>query len=336
MFGVIRFHAYPRIGGISPHGIGIAAGYLLGGMLMARRAAARGLSSDEVWNMLMRAVVGVIIGARLFYVVGHPGEYFGAGNNPLDVFKVWQGGIVFYGGAVGGIVAAIPYMRKRGYPIGTILDLAAPAFPLGLIFGRIGDIIVGDHLGGASTLPFAMRFFPYEIPPNPGAYVAHSFEGPSSFQACFQSGCHQTALYDLLNVIILLPVVLWLARRPRPRGWLMAFTVTWYGGARLFTDFARDAQKYGVGPLELHGTQWFSIALILVGGIYLIRRARNAEPDTWVFEPATATAADSGTAAEAADPDPTTPEPADALPESSSSDPDPPPSGPPPAVDPPV
>lgn len=278
---VIQFHAYPRIGGISPHGIGIAVGYLLGGMLMVRYATKRGISSDEVWNMLMRAVVGVIVGARLFYVVGHFGEYFGAGRNPLDIFKIWEGGIVFYGGAVGGIVAAIPTMRKHGYPIRTVLDMAAPAFPLGLIFGRIGDIIVGDHLGGASTMPFAFRFFPYQIPPNPGSYVAHSFQSEGDLSACFLSGCHQTAFYDLVNVFILFPVVLLLARKARPRGWLIAFTATWYGGARLITDFARDAQFYGLGPLRLHGTQWFSILLIVVGAVYLIRLARGGEPDTW-------------------------------------------------------
>lgn len=285
MVGVIDFHAYPRIGGISPHGIGIAVGYLLGGMLMVRYAQKRGLPSDEVWNMLMRAVIGVIIGARLFYVVGHLDEYFGAGRSPLDILKIWEGGIVFYGGAVGGIVAAIPYMRKHGYPIRTILDMAAPAFPLGLIFGRIGDIIVGDHLGGASTLPFAFRFFPYEVPPNPGAYVAHSFSSEGDFVACFTSGCHQTALYDLFNVLILFPIVLLLARKPRPRGWLIAFTATWYGGARLLTDFARDAEFYGVGPIKLHGTQWFSILLILVGSIYLIRLSRREEADTWTYSP---------------------------------------------------
>lgn len=285
MLGVIDFHAYPRIGGISPHGIGIAVGFLLGGMLLARFAEKRGISSDDIWNMLMRSVIGVIIGARLFYVVGHLDEYFGAGRSPLDLFKIWEGGIVFYGGAVGGIVAAIPYMRKHGYPIRTMLDMSAAGFPLGLIFGRIGDIIVGDHLGGASTLPFAFRFFPHEIPPNPGAYVAHSFSSEGDLVACFTSGCHQTALYDLVNVLILFPVVLLLARTPRPRGWLFAFTVTWYGGARLITDFARDAEFYGFGPLKLHGTQWFSILLIVVGSIYLIRLGRRGEPDTWVNTP---------------------------------------------------
>lgn len=276
--GVISWHAFPRIGGISPHGVGIAVGYALGGMLMARHAARRGISADHVWNMLMRAVFGVIIGARLFYVVGHPSEFFGEGRDPIDILRIWQGGIVFYGGVFGGIAAAYPYMRKHGLSFKAVMDSAAPAFPLGLIFGRIGDIVVGDHLGGASTLPFAFRFFPYREPAMPADYVAHAFgpESAAARRACFSTGCHQTALYDLVSVLALLPVVLWLARKPRPPGFLIAFTATWYGGARLVTDVARDANYY----LGLHGTQWASIALILLGTGYMVRlyRRAGAEP----------------------------------------------------------
>ncbi|GAC1414806.1 MAG: hypothetical protein NVSMB57_10350 [Actinomycetota bacterium] len=282
MLSVIRFHAYPRIGFLSPHGLGIAAGYLAGGMLMARHAARRGIKSDDVWNMLMRGVVGVIIGARLFYVMGHLSDYFGHGHSPIDILKVWQGGVVFYGGAVGGILACIPYARKHSISVRSALDSTAAAFPLGLILGRIGDVIVGDHLGSASKLPFAFRFAPYTVPPDTGRYVAHAFNNEGDLRACFLSGCHQTALYDLVNVIILFGVMMWLSRKPRAGGFLFAFTVTWYGGARLITDFARDAKYFGIGPLQLHGTQWASIALILAGTTYLVRIARRNEREVWV------------------------------------------------------
>lgn len=265
MLSVIRWHAYPSVElgpiNLSPHGVGIAVGYALGGTLMARRAERWGISRDDVWNMLMRAVVGVIIGARLFYVVGHLDDYW---PNVLDIVKVWEGGVVFYGGAFGGIAAAYPYMRKHGLAFWSVLDAAAPGFPLGLIFGRIGDLIVGDHLGGASTLPFAFRFTSTD--------VAH----PNAAPECFVTGCHQTALYDLWNVLVLLPVVLWVGRKPRAPGFLMMFTATWYGSVRFFVDFARDAQTY----LGLRGTQWVSLALFLGGSAYLIRLARRDAPET--------------------------------------------------------
>src|SRR5439155_18181310 len=93
--------------------------------------------------------------------------------------------------------------------------------------------------------------------------VAH----PNPAPACFISGCHQTALYDLWNVLVLLPVVLWVDRKPRPPGFLIMFTATWYGSVRFFVDFARDATKY----FGLRGTQWVSLFLFLLGTAYLVR-----------------------------------------------------------------
>ena len=272
MLSVINWHAYPSVDlgpiNLSPHGIGIAVGYALGGTLMARRAEKWGISRDHVWNMLMRAVVGVIIGARVFYVVGHMGDYW---PNVLDILKVWQGGVVFYGGVFGGIAAAYPYMRKHGLAFWSVMDAAAPGFPLGLFFGRIGDLIVGDHLGGASTLPFAFNFYPHNASGQIGHFVAH----PNPSPACFIGGCHQTALYDWWNVIVLLPVVLWVGRKPRPPGFLIMFTATWYGSVRFFVDFARDAQTY----LGLRGTQWVSLALFVGGSASRPARApRRAGP----------------------------------------------------------
>ncbi|MGZ4242122.1 MAG: prolipoprotein diacylglyceryl transferase, partial [Actinomycetota bacterium] len=132
---------------VSPHGIGIAVGYAAGGSLLARRAERLyGIAREHVWNMLMWAVAGVVVGARLFYIVGHLNLYFP--HDPLGIFEIWQGGIVFYGGVFGGIAAAYPYMRKHHLRFWHVMDAAAPGFPLGLICGRIGDLIIGDHLGG--------------------------------------------------------------------------------------------------------------------------------------------------------------------------------------------
>src|SRR5687767_8360301 len=158
MLSILSWKVFPRIGGVSPHGVGIAVGFFLGGTLMARYAERKGISKDDVWNMLMRAVFGVIIGSRLFYVFGHFGDYW---PNVADIFKIWEGGLVFYGGVFGGIAFAYPYARKKGFNYWDVVDSAAPGLALGLIIGRIGDLIVGDHLGGPSRLFLAFR--PSEI-----------------------------------------------------------------------------------------------------------------------------------------------------------------------------
>lgn len=238
---------------ISPHGLGIAVGYVLGGLLMADRGPRFGIGRDHVWNMLTRAVIGVIVGARLFYVVGHIGDFIP--EDPAGIVQIWEGGIVFYGGVFGGIAAAYPYMRRHNLDFWRVMDAAAPGFPLGLIFGRLGDLMIGDHLGGPTDLPFGFRYEGGELPDRTlpvGAVV------------------HQTALYDLWNVLVLLPVVLWLGRRRRADGFLIMLTATWYGGVRILTDFARRAETYA----GLRGTQWVSIAIIVAGVWYLARLAR--------------------------------------------------------------
>lgn len=262
----IGWEVLPRIDlgplAVSPHGLGIAVGYALGGMLMARRAERYSLTRDHVWNMLMRAVFGVIIGARLFFVVGHFGDYIP--DDPIAIFKIWEGGIVFYGGVFGGIVAAVPYMRRHGLSFWSVLDAAAPGFPLGLVFGRIGDLTIGDHLGGSTGNPLGFRYEGGELPGCPSLDPATS---------CPQIGeiVHQTALYDLMNVLVMLPVILWLGRKPRPPGFLIMCTATWYGGVRILTDFARNAPTY----LGLRGTQWVSVAIILAGTWHMARLARR-------------------------------------------------------------
>jgi prolipoprotein diacylglyceryltransferase len=83
---------------------------------------------------------------------------------------------------------------------------------------------------------------------------------------------HQTALYDFINVLILFPVVMLLARKRRPDGWLIMFTATWYGGARFLEDFARTGTATYLG---LRGTQWVSIVIILAGTYYLRRLSKR-------------------------------------------------------------
>ena len=138
---VVRVHLGPP--SISPHGVGIAVGFLLGARLMLPAAAKRGISEEEVYGLLTRAAIGAIVGARLAYVINHAGDYHSVG----EAFKVWKGGISLLGGFIGAIVAALPRMRRDHLSFWKVMDAAAPGMALGVIVGRIGDLIVADHLG---------------------------------------------------------------------------------------------------------------------------------------------------------------------------------------------
>lgn len=253
-----------QVGPFSPHGLGIAIGYVAGGSLGASRAERLyGIKKDHIWNALMWAVVGVIVGARLFYVAGHLGDYFP--DDILGIFRIWEGGIVFYGGAIGGIIAGIPYLRRNGIPVWHGLDSIAPGFPLGIIIGRLGDLVIGDHLGGPTNFFLGYRYQGGALPP--GCSVAGFDPSPTVSCPAIGDVVHQTALYDFLSVLIIFPVVLWIARPRRPDGFVFTMMASWYALGRLVSDFARPAATYG----GLRGTQWVSVAIIVFG---LYRMAR--------------------------------------------------------------
>jgi prolipoprotein diacylglyceryltransferase len=164
----------------------------------------------------------------------------------------------------GGIAAAYPSLRRAGLPFKQLMDAAAPGFPLGLIFGRIGDLIIGDHLGGPTALPFGFRYEGGQLPGCPSL--------PGSGISCPALGevVHQTALYDLASALVLLPVVLLLSRRRRFDGFLIMSTATWYAVVRYVSDYARSGPLYA----GFRGTQWVSIVLGLFGVWYLVRGSR--------------------------------------------------------------
>jgi phosphatidylglycerol:prolipoprotein diacylglycerol transferase len=243
---------------ISPHGVGIAVGFLLGARLMVPAAEKRGISADEVYALLTRAAIGAIIGARLAYVINHAGDY----DNVLDVFRVWQGGISLIGGFFGAIVAAVPEMRRRHLSFWKVMDAAAPGMALGVTLGRIGDLIVGDHLGKSTSF-----FLGYKCPPS----------DVQTASPCLGRVVHQTALYDFFLTIILLALLLWLRRKARWDGFLILVFATYYGVGRLIEDFLReDVRHFG-----LTGSQWSSLLVVLVSVVWLAFRRRTPGWGRW-------------------------------------------------------
>jgi len=242
---------------ISPHGVGIAVGFLAGARLMLPEANRKGISDEQVYALLTRAAIGAIVGARLAYVINHAGDY----SSPLEIFKVWHGGISLLGGFAGAILLALPKMRSERLSFWKVMDAAAPGMALGVIIGRIGDLIVADHLGKSTTF-----FLGYRCPDAATASPCHG----STVGAAAGAVVHQTALYDFISTIFLLIVLLRLRKKPRYDGFLILFFAVWYGAMRIIEDFLReDVRHFG-----LTGSQWSSIVLVAVclALLFLYRR----------------------------------------------------------------
>ena len=248
---------------ISPHGIGIAVGFLLGARVMMPAAEKRGITGDDVSTLLVRAAIGAVIGARLAYVLNHFGDYT---DNPLEIVMIWKGGISLLGGFTGAIVAALPEMRRRGLSFWQVMDAAAPGMAVGVVIGRIGDLVVGDHLGKPTDF-----FLGYKCPPADVDTAVPCIAGPGGL-------VHQPALYDLVLTIMLLAILLWLRRKPRYDGFLILVFGALYGLNRFIEDWYRIDETHGLG---LTGSQWTAVVAMLVCGWWLLFRRRTPGWGRW-------------------------------------------------------
>lgn len=244
---------------LSPHGIGIAVGFLCGAALMLRDAEKKGISEDDVYSILLRVLVGSIVGARLAYVLNHFSDF----ESPIEILQVWKGGISLLGGIIGGIAAPCWWARRHRISFWKATDSAAPGLALGIVVGRIGDLIVGDHLGTPTSF-----FLGYLCP---GANVETASPCPPGMVV------HQTALYDLLLTAVLFGLLMWLRRRRMFDGALILTFGAVYGAQRLLEDFFReDVRRFG-----LTGSQWTAIAAALLCLFVLVVTRRTPRWGRW-------------------------------------------------------
>ncbi|MDQ3953215.1 MAG: prolipoprotein diacylglyceryl transferase [Actinomycetota bacterium] len=261
---------------VSPHGIGIALGYLAGAQLMVRRARRLGGPPEsDIWNALFYALIGAIVGARLGYVLGHFSEVTDGGDDLLGVFKIYEGGISLLGGITGAVLFALPYAIRKKMGFWRSTDLAMPGLALGIVIGRIGDLVIGDHLGDRTTFALGWRCTGEAggVAPTPAATYERLAESSPPSLGCFDVVLHQTALYDFVSTIVLLGLLLYLGRSLRRTGLLTLVFVIWYGTMRVITDFLRVDKRY----LGLTGSQLLALAVVLVC-LYLLARYRGAPP----------------------------------------------------------
>jgi phosphatidylglycerol:prolipoprotein diacylglycerol transferase len=279
-FDPLAWDIFPRIHigplGVSPHGIGIAVGYLAGAQLMVRRSRRLGgPDENDIWNVLFYALIGAIVGARVGYVLGHVSQVTNGGDDLLGLFKVWEGGISLIGGITGAVLFGLPYMFKHKMGFWRTMDFAAPGLALGIIIGRIGDLLIGDHLGKPTEFALGWHCLGSggDAPIPATVYLDALKQGNPPSLGCYDLTLHQTALYDFFSTLLLLGVLLWLGKRQRNTGFMIIVFTCWYGAMRVITDFLRVDRRY----LGLTGSQLMSLTVGLIC-VYLLARFKGAPP----------------------------------------------------------
>ena len=266
---------------VSPHGVGIALGFLAGSWWVLREGPKRGMREEHLSSMLFWALIGTIVGARFFYVVGHFSEF----NSFTDMLKIYNGGISLIGGIAGAIAFAYPIMRRHRYRFLQVMDPAGLGLPFGIFIGRIGDLIIGDHLGKPTSVPWAFAYHGGRLSGFTcvggvcredlvqGAQnlviTEHSARLFKSSQGLIGhgAGVHQTAMYDfLISVALFLFIYLVMASKPRREGVLIMTFAIVYGMGRVGTDFLRVDKRF----FGLTGSQWSSAAVAALCTVVLI------------------------------------------------------------------
>ncbi|MGH2706167.1 MAG: prolipoprotein diacylglyceryl transferase [Actinomycetota bacterium] len=273
---MLGWKVIPRIGvgplKVSPHGIGIALGYLAGARLFARRTRAAGLDENDAWNIAAYGVVGAIIGARAAYVLGHASEF----STPAEWLKIWEGGLSLIGGLLGGILAGWIYIRRHRLDFFQVADLGAPGLALGVFLGRSGDLAIGDHLGKPTAGWWGWTYRGGELISPPPCLTAAGRPVYPTIDGCIAPGItvHQTAIYDALWSLAILGLLILLERTPRRRGFLFLSWAGLYAAGRIVTDFLRVDKRW---ILNLTGSQITAVVAVLVCGFLLVR-LRGAPP----------------------------------------------------------
>ena len=147
-----------KIGPLTIHtyGLLIATGFLLALFLAVRQAKKKGLPHEDIIDLAFYTLLAGIVGSRLFFILTNL-SYYAA--HPLDIFKIWEGGLVFYGGVLFAAPTAYWYSRKKGLPLWQTADIWAPSIAIGHAIGRIGCFCAGCCYGKpAENIPWSVIF----------------------------------------------------------------------------------------------------------------------------------------------------------------------------------
>ncbi|MBI1309438.1 MAG: prolipoprotein diacylglyceryl transferase [Proteobacteria bacterium] len=248
-----------QLGPIAIHWYGLAyVTALLLGLAYTKHIARRHPSPftpEHVDNLFTWVVLGVIVGGRLGYVLFYGLPYFAA--NPLDVFKVWQGGMSFHGGLIGVITALAVFCRKHNLNLWDVGDRVAPAIPIGLLLGRIANFINGELVGreAPASLPWSMIFPQVDLlPRHPSQLYEASLEG--------------IALFLILFII---------SRRPFPRYLPSGVFLAGYALARFTVEYFRTPEiTHTWGPVVLTQGQLLCLPMLAAGLVLLGLSRRRA------------------------------------------------------------
>ena len=258
--------------------LGFSAAWLLG-RSRVRAGRLPGVTEQAYSDLLFYCMLGVIFGARIGYILIYDlGSYIA---DPVQIFKIWQGGMSFHGGLAGVLVASLWWARKQRMHFFDIVDFVAPLVPPGLGLGRLGNFINGELWGKYTEAGWGVIF--------PRAEADLYGLGAAQLERMHASGAldalarHPSQLYQFaLEGVVLFCAVWWFSRKPRPRYAVAGLFALLYGCFRFLVEFVRLPDEQ-IGYLAfdwLTMGQVLSLPLVALGLVLLFmsRKAPTLQP----------------------------------------------------------
>ena len=241
-----------RIGPVTIHtyGLMIAAAFLLGLLLAQRQAVREGLSGHKIADIGFYALFAGIVGSRIFYI-GTDWDHFSV--HPFDMIKIWEGGLVFYGGVVFAIPVAVWYARRKKLPLWQTADIWAPSIAVGHAIGRLGCFCAGCCYGVPTDLPWGVTFT------NPETLAIKGV------------ALHPTQLYESAAELLNFGVLVIVRRRKTFHGQLFWLYVLNYAIIRAVIELFRGDIERGFLLPGISVSQGISAVMFVVALVFLMK-----------------------------------------------------------------
>ena len=248
-FGSVTLYTY---------GFFLAMGFLAAVWFSKRNARFYDLKPDDISDLFFVILISGIVGARLLYVIINFNDFRAS---PLDIFKLWNGGLVFFGGFIGAVVASIVTLRIKNLPFFKTADTIAPGVALGHGIGRLGCFFAGCCYGRQCDLPFAVQF-------------SH----PDSL-APLHVPLHPTQIYMVAANLILFFILIFLQRRKRFHGMIFLSYMILYSVFRFIIEFFRGDFRGDFFLEFLSVSQGIGILAIVIAVAAMVTLALSAHAD---------------------------------------------------------
>ncbi|MBO4557111.1 MAG: prolipoprotein diacylglyceryl transferase [Bacteroidales bacterium] len=249
-------------------------GFPLGYWLFIKFYKREGINVDLLEPLLYALLLGTIVGARLGHCLFYEPEYYL--KNPVEILKVWHGGLASHGGAIGVLLAIFWYVhrygKKNGFDTMWLLDRLAIAVCFAGCFIRLGNLFNSEIFGGATTLPWGFKFVrsaQWVAEYGPGAYPPDGV------------GCHPTQIYEALSYVLLGFFLLWIYWKKSDKvykGWIFGVFLIVLFGMRFLIEFIKNDQVGFENGMLFNMGQLLSVPFIVAGIIILVWSYRKKLP----------------------------------------------------------